>query len=103
MIQFVQQHLALSLFALWLFSNVVGAMPSPNGTGATATWWYKWLFGTLHAIGGAVPRMIIQFFPQYAKFFGAVEVSNRSAVKNQVPVSEETLAKDAGGNAPTGG
>lgn len=42
--------------------NAISAMPSPNGSGATNTWWYKWIFGFLHSWMNMV-RVLVTIFP----------------------------------------
>ena len=60
---FVIQHWDIFL-AVWIISSIVGAMPTPNGGPVTGTWWYKWLFGTLHAAMGNIPRVLATMFPK---------------------------------------
>jgi hypothetical protein len=57
------------VLGVWIGLNVINGMPSPNGVGIRATTWYKWLFSTLHGIGGMVPRIIATVFPQIGNFF----------------------------------
>lgn len=52
---------------LWLIICAVNGMPSPNGTGPTSTWWYKWMFGATHLATAGVPRVIATMFPQFSK------------------------------------
>ena len=62
-----------ALLAGYVAWNAIAAMPSPNGTGqpdrqagagagVTATWWYKWIFGTLHGVTN-LPRLVATLFP----------------------------------------
>ena len=57
---FVHAHVVGCFIAFWLFSNAVLYMPpvTPQDSG-----FYKWLFGFLHAIAGAVPRIASNLLP----------------------------------------
>lgn len=57
---YIHQHPYTCIGALWLFSNAVLYMPppAPNGSG-----FYKWLFGVLHALAGAIPRVASNLLP----------------------------------------
>lgn len=61
-----------SLIAIWVAINFVLAMPSPGKKGAPDTWWYNTLYGGLHTLAGALPRLFITLFPQsfISKFLG---------------------------------
>jgi hypothetical protein len=61
----VHNHLLLCFVLLWVGSNLVMAMPSP---GPNSGAFYKWLFASLHAIFGSVPRLIATIWPGAAKF-----------------------------------
>lgn len=60
----------LALGISWIFTAAVLTMPTP---GSNASEFYKWAFGFLHLLAGAVPRIVATFFPQYAKFFNATD------------------------------
>jgi hypothetical protein len=48
---------------------MIGAMPTPNGGKVTGSWWYKWLFGTLHTAAGNIPRVLATLFPKVVSSF----------------------------------
>ena len=62
----VHDHLVLLIVVAWIVSNMIGAMPSP---GPNSGAFYKWAFGSLHAIFGAVPRIISTMAPAWSKYF----------------------------------
>lgn len=62
----VHNHLLAIFLGLWVASNLVMALPSP---GPTSSAFYKWAFGSLHAIFGSVPRLVATLWPGAAKFF----------------------------------
>lgn len=43
-----------ALVSLWLFSNVVTAMPSPSNESST---FYKFFFALMHGLSGSLPRV----------------------------------------------
>lgn len=56
--QFVANHTYLSLgilVGLWLLSNIVSAMPSPDQGSSP---WYKFLFTLGHSLVGSIPRIL---------------------------------------------
>lgn len=57
---FIHAHVYFCIGALWIFSNMVLQMPAP---GPTSSGFYKWAFGVLHAIAGALPRVASNFLP----------------------------------------
>lgn len=59
----VVEHHWKVFVAIWLAVGFVTAMPSPNGVGPTASWWYRWIFNGLHGTIGAIPRMMISLWP----------------------------------------
>lgn len=48
---------------VWLVYCGINAMPSPNGSGASGSLLYKWIFGTTHAFVGGIPRLLAIFLP----------------------------------------
>jgi hypothetical protein len=56
------------IIAAWFLVGFVTMMPSPEKTGPTSSFWYRWLYGGLHMTIGALPRLIVTLFPQYSKF-----------------------------------
>lgn len=52
---------AVALIAMWLFSNVVTALPSPANTSGN---FYKFFFALVHGLSGSLPRV----FPQARVF-----------------------------------
>lgn len=57
-----------ALLIAWLVFNGVQTMPSPQDTGPTSTWGYKWAFALLHTIAAGVPRIVYTMLPQFVKF-----------------------------------
>ena len=57
---YIHGHPYVCIGALWIFSNMVLQMPppEPNSSGL-----YKWAFGVLHALAGAIPRVASNFLP----------------------------------------
>ena len=55
------------IIAAWVLVGLVTGMPSPGKDGPTSSWWYRWLYGSLHLTIGAIPRIIATLFPQYSK------------------------------------
>jgi hypothetical protein len=51
------------LLTMAVVYNTIAAMPTPNGSKVTGSWWYKWLFGSLHGLLN-LPRLIITMFPE---------------------------------------
>ncbi|MFZ0787147.1 MAG: hypothetical protein WAN97_17680 [Candidatus Acidiferrales bacterium] len=51
--------------AWWVAVQVAAGMPTPNGTGPTSRWWYRWLFNVAHSITN-LPRLLATTFPQVA-------------------------------------
>jgi hypothetical protein len=64
------QIVAITVGACTVFTAGVTAMPSPVPTDGK---FYRWSFGSLHILAGAIPRFVAIFLPQYAKFFGATD------------------------------
>lgn len=64
---FALRHWKL-LLAAYCAVTAINTMPTPNGSGPTGTWWYKWLFGMTHAAIAGLPRIIVSFFPALARF-----------------------------------
>jgi len=65
--EILREHWKFLLYA-YIAITVVGGMPSPQPTGPTSSWLYKWAFGSLHAVAAGVPRIVYTLFPQYVKF-----------------------------------
>jgi len=57
---YIHQHPYACIAALWAFSNMVLYMPPPE---PASSGFYKWLFGVLHALAGAIPRIASNFLP----------------------------------------
>lgn len=52
---FVGAHQTIiALVAMWLFSNVVTALPSPTND---SPGWYKFTFAFMHGLSGSLPRV----------------------------------------------
>jgi hypothetical protein len=51
--------------ACWFAVQVAAGMPTPNGTGPTSSWWYRWLFNIAHSVTN-LPRLLATTFPQVA-------------------------------------
>ena len=49
----------------WFAVQVAAGMPTPNGTGPTSTWCYRWFFNVAHSITN-LPRLLATTFPQVA-------------------------------------
>jgi|GEM_PF-2823805 hypothetical protein len=67
--------------ACWLAVQVAAGMPTPNGSGPTSTWWYRWAFNVAHSITN-LPRLLATTFPQVswiAMLFGVKQESANSA------------------------
>lgn len=62
-------HHWLFCLLIWIAFNVVNCMPSPNGKGVSGTLWYRWIFSSLHAIVGCVPRILATVFPSVWAMF----------------------------------
>lgn len=62
----VHQHLTLIVVLAWVASNFVVAMPAPTEKSGPL---YKWMFGSLHGIFGAIPRVVATMWPGAAKWF----------------------------------
>lgn len=58
--QFAHVHVYALLGGLWVASNFVLQMPPPTDKSSE---WYKYIFGVLHALVGALPRVASNFFP----------------------------------------
>lgn len=52
-----------ALVSMWLFSNIVTALPTPDGQSSNS---YKFVFALFHGLAGSLPRV----FPQ-ARVFDA--------------------------------
>lgn len=80
-IQVLLNHWHIAL-AVWFLSSAIGAMPTPNGGAVTGSWWYRWLFGTLHTAVGNIPRVLATMFPKIveklAKTFLGITVPDES-------------------------
>jgi hypothetical protein len=50
----VTHQTIVALVAMWLFSNVVTALPSPTNDSAT---FYKFFFAFAHGLAGSLPRV----------------------------------------------
>ena len=46
------------IIILWVASNLVSTMPTPNGNGMLASPLYKWMFNFLHGVFGMVGRIM---------------------------------------------
>ena len=53
-------HPLLTISGWWIFSNIVLTMPPPDAQSGKA---YKWGFGFLHGLAGAIPRVASNFLP----------------------------------------
>lgn len=51
---FVSHSTTSALIAMWLFSNVVTALPSPNGSSGRG---YQFFFALMHGLAGSLPRV----------------------------------------------
>lgn len=52
---FIVAHSTIvAITAMWLFSNVVTALPSPNNTSGNG---YKFFFAFAHGLAGSLPRV----------------------------------------------
>jgi hypothetical protein len=51
--------------ACWFAVQMAAGMPTPNGSGPTSSWWYRWLFNIAHSITN-LPRLLSTTFPQVA-------------------------------------
>lgn len=75
--QMIHWHpVTVGVVAMWLFSNLVATMPTPDEKAGP---WYKWAFGLLHTLGAGLPRLVAALAPQYAKFVGAGAVLDTKA------------------------
>ena len=62
----VAQIAALALMVDYVVTvavQIAAGMPTPNGTGPTSTWWYRWAFNVAHSITN-LPRLLATTFPQ---------------------------------------
>lgn len=68
--QFVTHHQVAVTFAVcWLLSCAAEAMPKPAPNSGP---FYIWIFGFLHLIAGAIPRLVALTFPaKYASIFNS--------------------------------
>jgi len=57
---YLHHHPYAAIAGLWVFSNAVLYMPAPD---AKSSPFYKWAFGVLHALAGAIPRVASNFLP----------------------------------------
>jgi hypothetical protein len=63
MIQFLTDHWKAILAAMIVY-NFITSLPSPtNNGGILGTWYYKWLWASLHGVTLMIPRLIAVFFP----------------------------------------
>ncbi|MGO9590546.1 MAG: hypothetical protein ACLP3K_10945 [Candidatus Acidiferrales bacterium] len=49
----------------WFAVQMAAGMPTPNGSGPTSSWWYRWLFNIAHSVTN-LPRLLSTTFPQVA-------------------------------------
>lgn len=56
-VTFVMQHkeAAIAVAVLWIFSNVVTALPSPDQSSGKG---YKFFFTFMHSVAGGLPRFL---------------------------------------------
>ena len=73
----VGHETAVAIGAMWLFSNVVTALPSPNNN---SNGFYKFFFALLHGLSGSLPRV----FPQ-ARVFNDPTRGSQSYFNGQPP------------------
>lgn len=53
---FISTHQTVAaLIAAWLGSNVVSALPSPNGSSGK---FYQFVFSLMHGLAGSLPRLL---------------------------------------------
>lgn len=52
-----------ALLLLWFVASAIQTMPSPTDKGPTSSWVYKWVFGLLHSVFAAGPRVIYTLAP----------------------------------------
>ena len=76
LVGWVQTHIALCAVLYWLFSNMVLQMPPPDDKSSK---FYKWSFGVLHTVAGAVPRVASNFIPPDSWVYKFLAGGNGSA------------------------
>lgn len=91
-------HTILALIAMWLFSNVVTALPSPTNDGPKpSSNFYKFAFAFMHGLSGSLPRV----FPAARVFNDPTQGSKtyftKDDTKNDIKDSKGT------GNSAQGG
>lgn len=69
-LNWLYNHAGLVFFIYFVFSNVVGALPTPQATGFTSGQLYGFIFRLMHLFAGSIPRIIATAMPNspVAKF-----------------------------------
>jgi hypothetical protein len=80
-VDLIGQHPYATLACYYLFSNLVLTMPPPEPNGSK---WYKWLFGFLHGVAGAFPRVAANFLPPGSFFYKLLAGGNGVVVNPQI-------------------
>jgi hypothetical protein len=86
---FISNHPYQAMIYAVLFTNLVNAMPTPNGIGIRGTTAYRWLFGFLHSLPN-IPRLLVTLFPAAA---GAVGILTPSETAAKVAEVQRDTAK----------
>jgi hypothetical protein len=81
---YLHQHPYDSVIALWVITNMVLYMPPPQ---AQSSGFYKWVFGVLHAIVGALPRVFSNFLPAGSMIWKILSGGNGASVNGANPMS----------------
>jgi hypothetical protein len=91
---FIRQHPYDAVITLWIFSNLVLTMPPPE---LNSPKWYKWLFGFLHSVGGAIPRVAANFLPPDSFLYKLLAGGNGGSTNStaSAPISTDTKVDGA--------